>query len=111
MAYTDDPRAKFTAYSKPLTKVHKSSAAPDERVELLAKAAACGDPTLLRGYQQRLRDLPESGPTLPSDASAATDAMISTLTARGQASADQYVALGYFSRARSLQEWLNSGRR
>jgi hypothetical protein len=110
MAYTDDPRAKFTAHSKPLTKVHKSNAAPDERAELLAKAASCGDPTLLRGYQQRLRDLPESGPTLPTDAAASVAAMVDVLAARGNATQSRELAAGYFGRARSLRQWLDHGR-
>jgi hypothetical protein len=110
MAYTDDPRAKFTAHSAPLTKVHKSNAAADERAELLSKSASCDNPTLLRGYQARLRDLPEPGPKLPSDASAASQAMVDVLQARGHASPDHYASLGYFSRARSLQQWLDHGR-
>jgi hypothetical protein len=108
MAYTD-LGAKFNAHSAPLTKAHTTTPKTDERAELLAKAASCGDPMLLKGYQERLRDLPEPGPKLPADASAATSAMVDVLQARGHASPDRYASLGYFSRARSLQEWLDHG--
>jgi hypothetical protein len=107
MAYTDDPRAKFTAHSKPLTKVHKSSAALDERAELLAKSAACGDPMLLKGYQERIRALPEPGPKLPSDASAATEAMIAVLQQRAESTQSRELATGYYSRARTLRAWVD----
>jgi hypothetical protein len=106
----NDPAARFAEHTRPLTKTRPASPEPDEREVLLAKAAACGNQQLLKGYQERIRALPESGPNLPADASAATDAMISTLTARGQAAPNQYVALGYFSRARTLQQWLDHGR-
>jgi hypothetical protein len=110
MVYTDDPAARFAAHSKPLTKVHKSNAAPDERAELLAKAAACGDPTLLRGYQERIRELPEPGPKLPTDAAASVAAMVDVLAARGNATQSRELAAGYFGRARSLRQWLDHGR-
>jgi hypothetical protein len=107
MAYTDDPRAKFTAHSAPLTKVHKTTPKTDERAELLAKAAACGDPTLLRGYQARLREMPEPGPKLPADASAASEAMIGVLQERAESTQSRELATGYYSRARTLRAWID----
>ncbi len=107
MAYTTDPTARFTAHSAPLTKVHKSNAAPDERAELLAKAAACSDPMLIKGYQARARELPEPGCTLPADASAATEAMVEVLRARAESTQSRELATGYYSRARTLRAWID----
>jgi hypothetical protein len=108
MAYTADPRAKFTAHSAPLVKAHTTTPKTDERAELLNKAASCGDPTLLRGYQARLRELPpEPGPKLPSDASAATEAMIAVLQQRAESTQSRELATGYYSRARTLRAWVD----
>jgi hypothetical protein len=96
-----------------LTKVHRSTTpAPSEREQLLAKAAACGDPVLLRGYQARLRQLSESGPAnMPADAREATQAMIEVLQARADATNDRTRALGYRERASSLRQWFDADRR
>jgi hypothetical protein len=108
MAYTDDPIARLNAHSAPLTKVHTTTPKTDERAELLAKAASCSDPVLLKGYQERIRSLPaEPGPRLPSDASAATEAMIAVLQQRAESTQSRELATGYYSRARTLRAWVD----
>jgi hypothetical protein len=106
MAYTD-PIARLNAHSAPLTKVHTTTPKTAERAELLAKAAACSDPMLIKGYQERIRALPEPGPRLPSDASAATEAMIAVLQQRAESTQSRELATGYYSRARTLRAWVD----
>jgi hypothetical protein len=56
-----------------------------DRIER-ARAAAITTTTLqtdLEGYLARARELPESGPKLPADATASVAAMIDVLAARG----------------------------
>jgi hypothetical protein len=68
---------------QPLIKPKPQPSHTDERQELLTKAASASDPTLIKGYLARARELPESGPKLPADATASVAAMIDVLAARG----------------------------
>jgi hypothetical protein len=108
MAYTD-PAARFAEHSKPLTKVHKSTTGQpaETRESLLNKAAGCSDPMLVKGYQERARELPEPGPKLPADASAATEAMVEVLRSRAESTQSRELATGYYSRARTLRAWID----
>jgi hypothetical protein len=94
---------------QPLTKAHRSTtSAPSGRDQLLSKIAGCGDPMLLKGYQERLRALPETGPVnMPADAREATAAMIEVLENRANATNDPMRQRGYQNRVRDLRQWFD----
>jgi hypothetical protein len=107
------PKEYTVAYrtDAPLIKSRPQTPTTTEREQLLEKIAGCSDRTLLTGYQERLRQLPATGPEgMPRDAREATNAMIEVLQARADATNDRQRALGYQNRVRDLRAWFDQPR-